>query len=108
MSDRHPAISTQGAHMGKSPKLVGKVAVVTGASSGVGRAIARALGQEGAKVGLIARNRDGLAAAAREIEACGSEALVLPLDVADAQALQNAADEVVSRWGQLDIWINDA
>src|SRR5207248_1775567 len=62
-------------------RLRGKAAVVTGASSGVGRAIARAFAAEGARVALIARNRDGLEAAAREVRACGTEALVLSLDV---------------------------
>lgn len=83
-------------------RLAGKVAVVTGASSGVGRAIARAFAAEGAKVGLMARNVDGLRAAADEIRELGSEALVLPLDVADAGAVNAAAGEVVARWGQLD------
>jgi len=89
-------------------RLAGRVAVITGASSGVGRAIARAFAKEGAKVGLLARNVDGLEAAAREIRELGSEALVLPLDVADAKAVEDAADQVVARWGQFDIWVNDA
>ncbi|HVY25718.1 MAG TPA: SDR family oxidoreductase [Polyangiaceae bacterium] len=88
--------------------LAGKVAVVTGASSGVGRAIARELGARGAKVGLIARNLDGLEAAAREIKQLGGEAMVLPLDVSDADAVSAAADRVVAAWSQLDIWVNDA
>lgn len=89
-------------------RLEGKVSVVTGASSGVGRAIARALAEEGAKVGLIARSVDGLDAAAREIRERGSQALVLPLDVVDASAVEAAAAQVVEQWGQLDVWINDA
>lgn len=89
-------------------RLAGKVAVVTGASSGVGRAIARIFGQEGATVGLVARNPDGLAAAAQEIQAMGSEAVVLTLDVTDSTAVAAAADRVVSKWGQIDIWVNDA
>jgi len=89
-------------------RLAGKVAVVTGASAGVGRAIARALGQQGARVGLIARGLDGLEAAAREIRASGGEALVLALDVADAAAVEAAADRVVSEWGSLDVWVNNA
>lgn len=89
-------------------RLQGKVAVVTGASSGVGRAIARAFAAEGVRVGLIARNIDGLEAAAREVREAGSEALVLPLDVVDASAVDAAADRVVAEWGQLDIWVNDA
>lgn len=82
--------------------------MVTGASAGVGRAIARAFGAERARVGLIARGVDGLHAAAREIRDAGGEALVLPADVADPRALEEAADRVVSEWGGLDIWINNA
>ncbi len=85
-----------------------QVVVVTGASSGVGRAIARAFGQAGAKVGLVARTEEALRNAAAEIERAGGEALVLPLDVADAGAVQAAADRVVERWGRIDTWVNDA
>jgi short-subunit dehydrogenase len=89
-------------------RLAGKTAVVTGASSGVGRAIARAFAEQGAKVALVARNVDGLEAAAREVRECGTEALVLALDVADADAVNQAADRVVSEWGNIDVWVNDA
>ncbi len=85
-----------------------RVVVVTGASAGVGRAVARAFGQQGAKVGLIARTKEALDDAAREIERAGGEALVLPLDVADAEAVEKAADAVVARWGRIDVWVNDA
>jgi NADP-dependent 3-hydroxy acid dehydrogenase YdfG len=86
----------------------GKVVAVTGASSGVGRAIARAFGEAGAKVALLARGRDGLDATAAELRAAGGEALVLPVDVADAAAVERAADEVVARFGRIDVWVNDA
>ncbi|GEJ57933.1 SDR family oxidoreductase [Anaeromyxobacter diazotrophicus] len=89
-------------------KVRDRVVVVTGASAGVGRAVARAFGQRGAKVGLIARTREALEDAAREIERAGGEAMVLPLDVADAAAVEQAADEVVARWGRIDVWVNDA
>jgi len=85
-----------------------RVVVVTGASAGVGRAVARAFGQQGAKVGLVARTREALEDASREIEAAGGEALVLPLDVADAAAVEAAADQLVQRWGRIDVWVNDA
>jgi short-subunit dehydrogenase len=88
--------------------LEGKIAVVTGASSGVGRAIARELSGAGADVALLARGVDGLEGAAREVEANGRRALVLPLDVADAGAVDDAADRIVAAWGKIDIWVNDA
>jgi len=94
--------------MARSRRLEGKVAVVTGASAGVGRAIVRELAREGAKVGLIARTVEALEAAADEVRSAGSEALVLPLDVSDADAVFAAADRVVAEWGQLDLWVNDA
>lgn len=85
-----------------------EVVVITGASSGVGRAVARAFGRAGARVGLIARGIDGLEAAAREVREAGGEAVVLPLDVADEGSVEQAADDVVARWGRIDVWINNA
>jgi NAD(P)-dependent dehydrogenase (short-subunit alcohol dehydrogenase family) len=85
-----------------------EVVVITGASAGVGRATARAFGKRGAKVGLIARGKDGLEAAKREIEELGGEAIVLPLDVADENAIEQAAEEVERAFGPIDIWINNA
>ena len=82
--------------------------VITGASAGVGRATAQLFGRRRAKVGLIARGRDGLEAAKREIETAGGEALVLPLDVGDHDAVENAAAEVERTLGPIDIWINNA
>ena len=82
--------------------------MITGASSGVGRAIARQFGAAGARVALIARNPDGLEAAARELARLGAESLVLPLDVADAGAVDHAAERVIAEWGSIDIWVNDA
>jgi NAD(P)-dependent dehydrogenase (short-subunit alcohol dehydrogenase family) len=88
--------------------VFGKVVVVTGASAGVGRAAVRALASKGADIALIARGRDGLEAAAREVEAQGRRALVLPLDVANADALERAADEVEAKLGSIDVWVNVA
>jgi NAD(P)-dependent dehydrogenase (short-subunit alcohol dehydrogenase family) len=88
--------------------LRGKTVVVTGGSSGVGRAIARAFASEGANVALIARNRDGLEAAAREVESLGAQAMILPLDVSDALAVDAAADAIAADWDGIDVWVNDA
>src|SRR5438067_7334676 len=85
-----------------------QVVAITGASSGIGRAIARAFGSAGAKVGLIARGIDGLNAAADEIRRAGGEALVLPCDVSDARQVDKAAQALMSAYGRIDVWINDA
>ncbi|MBA3882708.1 MAG: SDR family oxidoreductase [Chthoniobacterales bacterium] len=82
--------------------------VVTGASAGVGRATVRAFAREGARIGLIARGTDGLEAAKRDVEELGGEALVLPVDVVDADAVENAAAEVERQFGPIDVWVNNA
>ena len=85
-----------------------EVVVVTGASAGVGRAAVRAFAREGASIGLIARGREGLEATAKEVEAEGRRALILPLDVAEADAVEAAAKEVEAAFGPIDVWINNA
>lgn len=85
-----------------------EIVVITGASAGVGRVTAQAFGKRRAKVGLIARGRDGLEGAKREIEASGGQAIVLPLDVSDAKAVEQAAGEVEKTFGPIDIWVNNA
>lgn len=85
-----------------------EVVVITGASAGVGRATARRFARDGARVALIARGRAGLEAAAREVEEAGGEALVIPCDVADAQAVRAAAEQAEAAFGPVDIWINNA
>src|SRR5947209_1850557 len=85
-----------------------EVVVVTGASAGLGRAIAREFGNHGASVGLIARGTDGLKGAKHEIEDAGGKALVLPVDVADAEGIESAAELVEKRLGPIDIWVNNA
>lgn len=85
-----------------------EVVVVTGASAGLGRAIVREFAQHGADVGLIARGTDGLEAAKREVESNGGRAVVLPCDVADAQAVEAAAERAEQELGPIDVWVNNA
>src|SRR6266498_2629794 len=85
-----------------------EVVVITGASAGLGRATAREFGRRGASVGLIARNQERLETAKKEIEDAGGKALAVPLDVADAAAVENAAQRVENELGPIDIWVNDA
>jgi short-subunit dehydrogenase len=86
----------------------GEIVVVTGASSGIGRAVARAYGQRGARVGLVARNEEALRAAAEEITMAGGDALICPGDIADPETSERAADAVEQRWGRIDTWVNVA
>jgi NADP-dependent 3-hydroxy acid dehydrogenase YdfG len=90
------------------PPTAAQVIVVTGASSGVGRAVARAFGARHAKVALVARNMDALSVAAEEIRRAGGDTLVLPTDVADADAVERAAAAVEKHWGRIDTWVNVA
>jgi short-subunit dehydrogenase len=85
-----------------------RTVVITGASAGIGRAIAREFAKEHARIGLIARNKEGLEGARREIENLGGEALVLPLDVTDFQAMDAAASQVEETFGPIDVWVNNA
>jgi NAD(P)-dependent dehydrogenase (short-subunit alcohol dehydrogenase family) len=85
-----------------------QVAVVTGASAGIGRAIAQEFARHGWRVALLARGTDGLAGAQGDVERLGGEALVIPTDVADAQQVEAAAAQVEARWGAIDVWVNDA
>jgi short-subunit dehydrogenase len=86
-----------------------RVIVITGASAGLGRAIAQAFARsERARIGLIARGKDGLEAAKEEVESFGGSALILPADVADAEAVEAAAVKVESELGPINVWVNDA
>jgi NAD(P)-dependent dehydrogenase (short-subunit alcohol dehydrogenase family) len=85
-----------------------EVIVVTGASAGLGRAIVERFAQDGAAIALIARGRDRLESLRTAVKALGGRALVLPLDVADADAVEQAAGTVERELGPIDVWINNA
>jgi len=88
--------------------LKDKVALVTGASQGIGRATSLALAEAGAKVAVAARNTEKLASLVSEIEAAGGEALAVPMDVADAAQVKNGFQQVLGKFGKLDILVNNA
>jgi 3-oxoacyl-[acyl-carrier protein] reductase len=88
--------------------LHGQVAVVTGASSGLGRATALALGQAGADVALLARSAQDLEDTAASVRASGRRALVLPVDLANENEILAAVEGVVSQWRRIDILVNAA
>ena len=85
-----------------------KIALVTGASQGIGRATARALAEAGAKVALASRNEQQLGKIAEEIMSAGGEALVLPMDVGDPAQVKNGFQQLLARFGRLDILVNNA
>jgi NAD(P)-dependent dehydrogenase (short-subunit alcohol dehydrogenase family) len=84
------------------------VVVITGASAGLGRAIAHAYAKRGAKLGLLARNPEALDAAKQECEALGGQAIFIPTDVSDAEAVDRAATQIEQEFGSIDVWVNDA
>ncbi len=88
--------------------LTGKTALVTGASRGIGRAIAVGLAAAGADVALSARSEEQLREVAAEVEALDRKALVLPTDVTDAEALRRLADDAVAGLGSVDVLVNNA
>ncbi|MDX1540918.1 MAG: glucose 1-dehydrogenase [Geminicoccaceae bacterium] len=89
-------------------RLNGRVALITGASRGIGRALALGLASAGADVVLAARDFDALRGVAVEVEKLGRRAHALPLDVTQTDRLQPAVDETVGRFGRLDILVNNA
>src|SRR5436309_1452161 len=89
-------------------RLADRVAIVTGAGSGMGRAIALALAEEGARVVLAGRNADNLAETARAVEAIGGPAVVRPTDVTEPAQCQALAQAALDRWGRIDLLVNNA
>jgi NAD(P)-dependent dehydrogenase (short-subunit alcohol dehydrogenase family) len=85
-----------------------QVVVVTGASGGIGRAVAQAYGARGARVALLARGEQGLGGAADDVRRAGGTPLVVPVDVADSAAVFEAADLVERELGEIDVWVNVA
>jgi NADP-dependent 3-hydroxy acid dehydrogenase YdfG len=90
------------------PKLTGTIALVTGASSGIGEATARRLAEEGASVVLVARRHDRLEALATEIEQTGGSALPVQADIADRTQAEAAVQQSIEQFGRLDILVNNA
>jgi short-subunit dehydrogenase len=88
--------------------VTSRVVVVTGASAGVGRATVRAFAREGAHVGLIARDTEGLHTAAREADQLGGKGFAAAADVADADQVESAAGRIESELGPIDVWVNNA
>lgn len=88
--------------------LQGKVAIVTGGSKGIGKAIGKAFAEAGASVALAARGEDDLQRTAKEIEASGGETLAVPTDVTDQGQVQALVDRAVERFGTVDILVNNA
>jgi short-subunit dehydrogenase len=91
-------------------KTTGKseIVVITGASAGLGRAIAHAFARQGARIGLIARDQGRLETVKEEVERLGGSALVLVADVAAAEQIEQAAARVEQEFGPIDVWVNNA
>lgn len=85
-----------------------EIVVVTGASAGVGRAVARAFAKQGARIGLLARGLDGLEATKGDVEALGGHAFIVQTDVADADQVEAAAEAIEEAFGPIDVWVNNA
>ena len=84
-------------------QLTGKVALITGAGSGIGKAAAVLLGKEGAKIGALGRSDDELKAVVSDIQATGGEAMILKADISEPEQMQQAVEQLVNQWGRLDI-----
>lgn len=85
-----------------------KVVVVTGGTAGVGRATVREFAKRGYDVAILARGRAGLDGAVSDVEAAGARAVAIPVDVADHEAVESAAEQVEHELGAIDVWVNVA
>lgn len=90
------------------PRLAGKTALITGAGTGIGRAIALAMAREGAQIALAARRRAPLEAVAAEIIAAGGAALAIQCDVTERASVEAALAAAVKRFGQVNVVVNNA
>ena len=90
-----------------TPKTA-QVVAITGASAGVGRAVAHAFAKRGAQIGLLAREPGALEDARREVESLGGRAIAVPTDVADFAQVEAAAEAIEAEFGPIDVWVNDA
>ncbi len=97
-------MTERSSNSGRTPRI----AVVTGASAGIGRALGVAFAEAGFDVALLARGEAGLEAAAAEVRARGRRAVVIPTDVADESQVSAAAEQVENEFGEIDVWVNDA
>ncbi|MEQ8847882.1 3-oxoacyl-[acyl-carrier-protein] reductase [Botrimarina sp.] len=91
-----------------SADLTDQVAIVTGASRGIGKAIALRLAESGAKVACVARSADKLAETVSEVESAGGVAAAYPCDVADTDAATKLVEQVAEEWGRVDVMVNNA
>src|SRR4051794_21955257 len=94
----------QSGHSACMPEVV----VVTGPGSGVGRAVVRRFAADRVKIALVGRGHEALAGARRDVEAAGGEAIEIPTDVSDYDAVEAAAGAVEESLGPIDIWVNNA
>ncbi|MDX5432585.1 MAG: SDR family NAD(P)-dependent oxidoreductase, partial [Halomonas sp.] len=94
--------------MARSNKLHDVVVVITGASSGIGRATAHAFAQEGATLVLASRREQALQETLQECERLGGRGIVVPTDVGDAEQVERLCDTAVARYGRVDVWVNNA
>src|SRR5687768_6884086 len=85
-----------------------EIAVVTGGTAGIGRATVREFARRGVDVAILARDRDRLEITCREVRALGARALAISVDVADAETVEAAAEQIERELGPIDIWVNNA